>query len=166
MSLPRRALLLLLVWTALRGGLEATDLVLGLGAVAVVIALSPRGDRPLHPPRPLGTLLRRLPAALALAVLLAWELVRSSAALGREALAPKPRLHPGVVAVPLEARTPLEVSLVAALVTITPGSLSLEVDRSGERPVLYVHAFDAHDPAALRARVRATFEAPVLRVLR
>lgn len=166
MSLTRRALLLLLAWTVLRGGLQATDLVLGAAAVAVVIALSPRGDRPLHPPRPLRTLARRVPATLAFVALLAWELVRSSATLGREAVAARPRLHPGVVAVPLEARTPLEVSLVAALVTLTPGSLSLEVDRSGERPVLYVHAFDARDPEALRARVRATFEGPVLRVLR
>ena len=44
----------------------------------------------------------------------------------------------GVIAIPLEARTDAEIVLLANLITLTPGTLSLDI--SADRKVLYVHA--------------------------
>src|SRR5690606_6904510 len=46
-------------------------------------------------------------------------------------------MHPGIAAIPLEARTDIEIALLANLITLTPGTLSVDV--SSDRKVLYVH---------------------------
>lgn len=167
MSRAREGLLLLLAWLALTGSLAPKNLVTGLGAVLLVLWLGPR-DRvgPSHPSRPALALVRSVPAALRLALFVAVELVRSSAELGREALTPRPPAHPGIVAVPLAARTRLETALVAALVSLTPGTLAVELERQGEVPVLYVHAVASASPEAVRERIRASYERRVLELLR
>lgn len=47
-------------------------------------------------------------------------------------------MKPGVIALPLSARTEMEITLVANLISLTPGTLSLDV--SDDRKVLYIHA--------------------------
>jgi multicomponent Na+:H+ antiporter subunit E len=68
------------------------------------------------------------------------------------------------VAVPLDARTDAEIVLLANLITLTPGTLSL--DLSDDRTVLYVHAMYLTDPDELRREIKEGFERRVLEVLR
>ena len=69
--------------------------------------------------------------------------VPSAVRVARDVLSPRLRVRPGVVAVPLDARTDLEITLFANLVSLTPGTLSLDV--SPDRRTLYVHAMDLPD---------------------
>jgi multicomponent Na+:H+ antiporter subunit E len=73
---------------------------------------------------------------------------------------------PGVVAIPLDARTDTEITLLANLITLTPGSVSL--DLSEDRRVLYVHAMyiDGGDVEAYRRSVKEGLERRVLELLR
>jgi multicomponent Na+:H+ antiporter subunit E len=72
---------------------------------------------------------------------------------------------PGVVGLPLRARTDAEITTLANLISLTPGTLSLDV--SPDRRVLYVHAMDLEEgPEALRADIRNTLESRVLMLLR
>ena len=48
------------------------------------------------------------------------------------------RLFVVVIALPLSARTEMEITIVANLISLTPGTLSLDV--SDDRKVLYIHA--------------------------
>ena len=61
-------------------------------------------------------------------------------------------------------RTDLEITLLANLITVTPGSFSLDV--SDDRSVLYVHAMYVDDPEALRREIKDGFERRVLELLR
>ncbi len=71
------------------------------------------------------------------------QLVVSSVTVAREVLRPRPRLTRAIIAVPLHARTDGVVTAVANTITLTPGTLTVDVrpgdDEAGERPVLYVH---------------------------
>ena len=84
----------------------------------------------------------------------------------RAPLAPASYVCPGVVAIPLDARTDAEIALLANLITLTPGSVSL--DLSEDRRVLYVHAMyiDGGDVEAYRRSVKEGLERRVLELLR
>ncbi len=73
---------------------------------------------------------------------------------------------PGVIAIPLEARTDIEISLLACLITLTPGSVSL--DLSEDKRVLFVHAMyiDNQDVEAYRRAIKEGLERRVLELLR
>jgi multicomponent Na+:H+ antiporter subunit E len=84
----------------------------------------------------------------------------------RAPLAPASYVCPGVIAIPLDARTDAEITLLANLITLTPGSVSL--DLSEDRRVLYVHAMyiDGGDVEAYRRSVKEGLERRVLELLR
>ena len=70
-----------------------------------------------------------------------WEIVRR-----------RPRAEPAVVAVPLASRSRLEIIALANLLTLTPGTLVLEI--SLDPPTLYVHGMFVHDREAFVAEVQ------------
>ena len=84
----------------------------------------------------------------------------------RAPLTPESYVCPGVVAIPLDARTDAEITLLANLITLTPGSVSL--DLSDDRRLLYVHAMyiDGEDVEAYRRSVKEGLERRVLELLR
>ena len=92
----------------------------------------------------------------ALALLFAKELTLSAIRVARSVLGSGQGVHPGIVAVPLMLRRDGQVTLLANLITLTPGTLSVEI--SADRRTLLVHALDASDPAALRRDIAAGFE--------
>mgnify|MGYP000533675759 CR=1 FL=1 len=99
------------------------------------------------------TILIGLPAMSAFFL---WELVLANLKVARDVLAPVERLRPAVVAVPLDLKTDWQITLLAILITLTPGTLSLDV--STDRKVLFVHAMHVGDPAALRHEIKSGFE--------
>ena len=84
----------------------------------------------------------------------------------RAPLAAESYVCPGVVAIPLDARTDAEIALLANLITLTPGSVTLDI--SEDRRVLYVHAMyiDGGDVEAYRKSVKEGLERRVLELLR
>jgi multicomponent Na+:H+ antiporter subunit E len=75
-------------------------------------------------------------------------------------------MRPGVIAVPLDAKTDAEITLLANLITLTPGTLSL--DLSPDRGVLYVHTMyiDQDDVERARRQIKDNLERRVLELLR
>lgn len=113
--------------------------------------------------RRLGWAVGRFPALVWLGLWASLAIVRSSAMVARDIVAPSSRLAPGVLIIPLQCRTPIEVSLFSGLITLTPGTLVVGVHPHLSE--LWVHGMYARDPEALRAELLAT-EARVLRALR
>jgi multicomponent Na+:H+ antiporter subunit E len=66
--------------------------------------------------------------------------------------------------VPLSARSDLEIFVVANLLSLTPGSLS--VDLSRDRRTLYVHIMFLDDPEKARQQIKDGLERRVLEVMR
>jgi multicomponent Na+:H+ antiporter subunit E len=80
------------------------------------------------------------------------EFLVANAQVLRESLLPGRRSVPAIVAVPLRSRTSREIVTIANLVTLTPGTLALELDL--DPPMLYVHGMFVTDPAAFLADLR------------
>lgn len=105
----------------------------------------------------------RLWAVLALCGLFIYELCLSSLRVAWDVVTPRHRARPGVLAVPLEARTDGEITILANMVSLTPGSLTLDV--AADRKTLYVHVMFIHDAEAERALIK-DIETRVLKVWR
>jgi multicomponent Na+:H+ antiporter subunit E len=106
----------------------------------------------------------KLPAAIRFAAFFVWELIMSNLRVAYDVVTPRAYRRPAVVAVPLEARTDAEITLLASLLTLTPSTLTLDV--SDDRQVMYVHAMFVDDPEALRREIKEGFERRVLELLR
>lgn len=98
-----------------------------------------------------------------LALYFLYELMISSFRVAWEVVTPRMYSKPGIVAVPLEVRSDLGITLLANLISLTPGSLSLEV--SADRGTLYVHVMFIDDVDAERANIKNNFERRVLEVV-
>jgi multicomponent Na+:H+ antiporter subunit E len=104
---------------------------------------------PLKLLRFLGFYLRQLTVAN---LYVAWEIIT-----------PQQRLSTGIIAVPMESRTPIEVTLFANLISLTPGTVTIDVDPDAH--LLYVHGLHVGDPATFR-RDLGYLEGRLLEVLR
>jgi multicomponent Na+:H+ antiporter subunit E len=101
---------------------------------------------------------------LKLAVIFLYELVISAITVAWLVLRPGLKFQSAIVAIPLDARHDLGVTLFANLISLTPGTLSLDV--SDDRRTLYVHAMDTRDCEAEKDAMKRTFERPIREVTR
>ncbi|MGI8758062.1 MAG: Na+/H+ antiporter subunit E [Acidimicrobiales bacterium] len=136
---------LVAVWVALWGDLSAANVASGVAVGAVLVGLFPPASRRR------STRLRPV-AAARFATWFAWKLVEASAVVAWEVVTPRTRINEGIVAVPIRGVSDGVITLVANAISLTPGSLTLEVRR---RPaVLYVHVLHLHDIEAVRREIR------------
>ncbi|MEM1041310.1 MAG: Na+/H+ antiporter subunit E [Bacteroidota bacterium] len=151
-------ILLALLWAAVSGSFEPVTLAAGfaLGYLVLLLARPAFGASGYY---------AGLWRGLAFAAFYVWELLLSSVRVAFDVLTPRLRAQPGIVAVPLDAQTDLEMTTLANLISLTPGTLSLDV--SPDRRTLYVHAMYLGDgPDALRANLKEQIERRVLALFR
>jgi len=77
-------------------------------------------------------------------------------------LGPEERIRPGFVWVPLAIRDAYGTASLASIITMTPGTLS--VDLSHDRRHLLVHALHVDDPAELIASIKSRYEQPLMAI--
>ncbi len=71
-------------------------------------------------------------------------------------------IRPGFLEVPMEASTDFEITSLANAITLTPGTITVHVDRP--RRTILIHALHVgDDPEAVRVDVRETLEANILK---
>lgn len=107
---------------------------------------------------------RRSMRVMSLALLFAMELVMSAVRVGFLVLRPRLDLRPALIAFPLAATSDVEITLLANLVTLTPGTLSVDV--SVDRKFLLIHAIDVTDREELIRSIREGLEAKVVEACR
>lgn len=106
---------------------------------------------------------RRLWLLVRLAAVFLYELAISGLTVARLVLSPRLGFRSGIIAIPLDARNDLEITLFANLISLTPGTLSIDV--SEDRRTLYVHAMATDDPEADKAAMKQAFEKNIAEAL-
>ena len=107
--------------------------------------------------------LRRPGVALRLLAVFAYDIVVANFHVARLVLGPSAKLRPAFLEVPLELDNDFAISLLASMITLTPGTVTVDYDP--ERSVIRVHALDAEDPAAVVAEIKSRYEAPLKEAL-
>lgn len=150
-------LALALAWVGMTGALNASNLLVGF-IVGYVVLLIMRG------PQAMRGHLYRMWRTVELAGFFVWELLLANMRVAWDVVTPTHLMRPGVIAVPLDARDDLEILILANMVSLTPGTLSLDV--SDDRTVLYIHAMYLHDRERITRAIKHGFERRLLEVLR
>ncbi|MFS0726028.1 Na+/H+ antiporter subunit E [Paenibacillus sp. 1P07SE] len=106
----------------------------------------------------------RVWAAWLLLVVLIREIAIANWVVMKIVLRPKLNITPAILEVPTRLESSLERALFAACITLTPGSLSMEFSREGDR--IFVHYLDVQDREAAIIEVKNTFERRIMEVTR
>jgi multicomponent Na+:H+ antiporter subunit E len=151
-------ILLAIAWIVLTAQFSLFNFIAGylLGLAVLWITQYRRGAAPAY--------FRKIPQVASFLSYYIREIILSNLRVTRDVLSLRPRFRPGIVAIELDAETPAEISLLANLVTLTPGTLSLDI--SADRKVLYVHAMYLGETEAFKRRIKEEMERRVLEVLR
>jgi multicomponent Na+:H+ antiporter subunit E len=148
---------LALTWAAASGEFTVGNLVLGFVASYAILAFAQRVTGG-------SAYFVKVPRLLRLVVVFLWELLVASLRVAHDVVTPTHYARPGVIAVPLDASTDLEITVLANLISLTPGTLSLDV--SPDRRVLYIHAMFVDDPDEVRRQIKDGFERRLLEITR
>lgn len=107
---------------------------------------------------------QRVPMVIRLLFFFIKALLVSNLRVLWDVVTPSHSSRPGIIRLPLDARTDVEIMLVANLISLTPGTLS--IDLSEDRRHLYVHVMFLDDVDAVRRELKNGLERRVLEVLR
>ena len=154
---PLMSALLLAMWLMLNGTLHISHVALGL-ALAVVI---PWLTEPMRSER---AHLRRPIAIVRLGLIVLYDIVISNIEVARRVLGPESRIKSAFIWVPLEVRSPHGITALAAIITLTPGTVSAELTEDQRH--LLVHCFNLDDADQAIARIKARYEAPLMEIFR
>lgn len=153
---PFVALWLTVVWVGLWGSVTAANVLGGLVVAVALLALLPlpEGAGSVRVPQRGGAPARVRPLALVRYMLFfAVELVKASLLVVWQVLRPGGELRQAIIAVDALGASDLLLTVVANSVSLTPGTLTIDVDR--ERSVLYVHVLDVGGPEGVDSARRS-----------
>lgn len=143
-------LLLMAGWAALMGSLSLFTLASGyILGYAILWLLQPLvGGQ--------NSYFLRVYYWLRLIVMFHYELFASSLHVVWDIITPRHRAQPDIIEMPLDVYSDAGILLVTNLISLTPGTLSLDV--SADRKTLLIHAMFADDPDAVRRQLKNGME--------
>jgi multicomponent Na+:H+ antiporter subunit E len=150
-------ILLALAWAGVTGTFSLSNLLLGfvLGGLALWLIREQIGG---------AGYFGRVRRVLMLMLLFLYELVMSSIRVAWLVVQPRMPLRPAIIAYPLKVDRDFEITLLANLITLTPGTLSVDV--SADRRTLYIHALDVPDADDLKQSIAIGFERRIMEAFR
>ena len=149
MSLLLLNILLAIAWAALTGSFQPVDLVFGFILGYLVLWMLTRLGKP-------NKYFKRISLVLGLLGYFLFDLLRANIRMAGIILSRKMKLRPAVIAVPLILKSEPAIILLANLMTLTPGTLSLDI--STDRRMLYLHTVYLEDAEAFKEELIEGYE--------
>lgn len=90
------------------------------------------------------------------------EMIKANVDMVKVVLQPRLKNKPGIIAVETELETEIEIATLAALITLTPGTVSMDFSADGR--TIFVHSIDVDDRDEIIADIRNNFEKAIMEV--
>jgi len=150
-------ILLTFIWVALTGNFAFANYFFGflLSFFMLWLITSGTGE---------AKYFRILPKVITFFFFFLYELVKANLQVAYEVMTPNFNMSPGIVKVPLDVKSNLEITFLANLISLTPGTLSLDV--SDDKKVLYVHSMYITSKESFIRSIKNGFEKRILEILR
>jgi len=149
---PALSVMIFVVWIALNNASSSAHFILALILAIILPVLTQR----FWPER--SETIKLLPAIHLFGIVL-WDILIASIDVAKLVLGPLDRIKPAFVEVPLDMQDPFVGTLLASIVSLTPGTVSIDIDRS--RWVLQLHALNVEDADALIQSIKSRYEQPL-----
>lgn len=154
---PLLSLVLVLLWMILLNDFSAGGLLIAL-VLGIVIPIITSHFWPDRPP------VRAYGKALAFMALVAWDVIVANVQVAwLIVFRPADRLRVRWVAVPIELESPEAITILAATITMTPGTVSSDVSADGK--CLLVHCLDAPDVIEAVGQMKTRYERRIKEIL-
>jgi multicomponent Na+:H+ antiporter subunit E len=99
---------------------------------------------------------RKVVVGLRLLIFFTKELLVANWAVVKQVLSPRLKVRAGIIAYPLELQDDILITLLANMITLTPGTLSVEV--TPDRRFLFIHILDITDIEEEKRKIKDGFE--------
>lgn len=152
LPMPVQSALLFIVWLLMNNSLAMGHIFLA----ATLAFFIPLAVNRLQHPQPT---VRKPFLALRYFLLVLMDIVIANVQVAILILGPLKKMQPGFIAVPLDIKKNLPITLLASTVSLTPGTVSCDV--SEDHCWLYIHALNLVDEQALIHSIKTRYEAPL-----
>lgn len=149
-------ILLAFVWIALTGTFTLGNFSFGFVVCFVIMWLISSNRREAQ-------YFNRIPRVISLILFFLYEIVKANYQVASDVINPK-NMRPGIIKVPLDAKSNMEITLLANFINLTPGTIVLDI--SDDKKVFYVHTIFIDDRAQFIHRIKNGFERKLLEILR
>lgn len=150
-------LLLSFIWVALTGSMYYTNFVFGfmLGFGVLWIMNRTEGDRKYF---------YKVPRIISFIIYFLYEMIKANVQVAYDVMTPKYFMRPGVVKYPLNANTEWEINLLSTMISLTPGTLILDI--SEDKKTMYIHVMYLDDPKKFVHDMKTGLERRLLEAIR
>ncbi|MGM0613224.1 MAG: Na+/H+ antiporter subunit E [Bacteroidota bacterium] len=146
------------IWIALTMKFSLTNVIFGFVLGYLILWFAKRKESE-------NKYFKRIPKFLNYIFYFVSEVIKGSMRIGYEIITPDHKMNPGIIAVPLDAKSDVEITLLANSITLTPGTISIAV--SDDRKILYVYNMYLNkDPEKSIQEIKNGLERKLLEVLR
>lgn len=105
----------------------------------------------------------RIPRIVSFFLYFLYELVKANYQVASDVITFK-YMRPGIIRVPLEAKSDMEITMLANFINLTPGTIIIDV--SDDKKVFYIHTIYVRDKDKFIHNIKNGFERKLLEILR
>ncbi len=141
------------LWVALTGAFYLSNIIFGFVLSYFLLWI-------IFSRTPNNQYFKFIPKVIAFVFFFLYELIKANFQVAYEVMTPHHNMKPGIIAVPLDVKSDIQITLLANLITLTPGSFSLDV--SEDKSVMFVHSMYIKDRESFIAGIKNGFEKRIL----
>lgn len=150
-------ILLAISWMFLTGDLDFMNFVEGFVIGFIILWISRYASES-------SKYISKVPKVISLFFFFLYELIVANIKVAYDIITPRHRMRPSIIALPLSVDKDYEITILANMITLTPGTLSLDV--SSDKKVLYVHSMYVSDPEKFKQEIKNGFERRLMEITR
>lgn len=150
-------LLLSFIWVALTGSMYYSNFLFGFLLGFFILWIMNRHETDQR-------YFNRVPKTIGFVLFFLYELIVANIQVAYDVITPKYFFKPGIVKYPLEAESDIEINLLSTVISMTPGTLIIDI--SEDKKSLYIHVMYLKDRDTFVAQIKNGFEKKLLEILR
>lgn len=148
-------ILLAIIWVAVTGNFNPGNVLFGFFLSFFLLWVVTRESGNIH-------YFKLVPRVISFFIFFLYELIKANIQVAYEVMTPNLNMKPGIVALPLDVKSDFGITMLANLITLTPGTLSLDV--SEDRKFMYVHSMYIHDKKEFIKGIKNGFEKRIIEI--
>lgn len=150
-------LLLSFIWVALTGSMYYSNFLFGFMIGFFILWVMNRQEADQR-------YFNRVPKTIGFVFYFLYEMLIANLQVAYDVITPKYFFTPGIICYPMDARTDIEINLLSTIISLTPGTLIIDV--SEDKKSLYIHAMYVKDKETFITNIKNGFEKKLLEILR
>lgn len=150
-------LMLCFLWVALTGNLSYANFTFGFAIGFFILWLKERngGDKKYF---------FRVPKTIGFFFFFIYEMIKANIQVAFDVVTPKFFMKPGIVKYPLDARNDFEITMLSNMISLTPGTLIIDV--SDDKKTLFIHVMYLKSREKFIEQIKTRIEKKLLEILR